>query len=413
MLNDMPPSGGYLTNGHSPDFEKDLLGCMKKLKSYALSLTRDTDRANDLLQETLLKALSKKHLYMPDTNLAGWLFVIMRNHFYSLTRVAGRELGGGEEFWGAIDKFHSYEISPEERMDLVQVMAEMPPEKLDIVIQRDLMGLNYQEMQALGALNAAGTVKSRLSRSREAFRELLGDAYHREKQPKRRRAKRPLKTKPVIPQEVIMQLEGMAGAGQVSVSPNSAAAESSLEARATLVRTIEAQREEYTAMMRGIMQVKKIPKSRFIKALGVKLVASAQTGWNLLGGRSPWDNQRLEVWLEVVKMQAEDILKYADSYIERQRKFSGAGNAANTAVPDAPRTVSAPAMQPERAAAPVVKVVPVKPKPMKAEAASAPQTDLVDGMEALVLQLMAEKKAKLPRDQALVMFRKVLSALTR
>ena len=65
------------------DFHTDLKGLLPRLRAYALSLTRDRDRADDLVQETVVKALSGQHSYRPGTNFGAWLFRIQRNEFIS------------------------------------------------------------------------------------------------------------------------------------------------------------------------------------------------------------------------------------------------------------------------------------------------------------------------------------------
>ncbi len=65
----------------SPEFNEILLGNADFLKPFAINLTRDTEAANDLYQETLYKALSNQEKYNAGTNIKAWLFTIMRNIF--------------------------------------------------------------------------------------------------------------------------------------------------------------------------------------------------------------------------------------------------------------------------------------------------------------------------------------------
>ena len=64
---------------NSITFQKDLLGVQDDLLRFAYKLTSDREEANDLLQETSLKALDNEDKYMPDTNFKGWMYTIMRN----------------------------------------------------------------------------------------------------------------------------------------------------------------------------------------------------------------------------------------------------------------------------------------------------------------------------------------------
>jgi len=65
------------------DFRTDLTTMLPRLRTYAMSLTRDADRADDLVQQTVLKSLSGRESFLPGTNFPGWLFRIERNEFIS------------------------------------------------------------------------------------------------------------------------------------------------------------------------------------------------------------------------------------------------------------------------------------------------------------------------------------------
>ena len=70
----------------SVSFRKDLVGVQDELLRFAYKLTTDREEANDLLQETSLKALDNEDKYMPDTNFKGWMYTIMRNAFINNCR---------------------------------------------------------------------------------------------------------------------------------------------------------------------------------------------------------------------------------------------------------------------------------------------------------------------------------------
>ena len=76
----------------SLSFRKDLVGVQDELLRFAYKLTTDREEANDLLQETSLKALDNEDKYMPDTNFKGWMYTIMRNLFINNYRRSVREL---------------------------------------------------------------------------------------------------------------------------------------------------------------------------------------------------------------------------------------------------------------------------------------------------------------------------------
>ena len=76
---------------NSITFQKDLLGVQDDLLRFAYKLTSDREEANDLLQETSLKALDNEDKYMPDTNFKGWMYTIMRNIFINNYRKLVRD----------------------------------------------------------------------------------------------------------------------------------------------------------------------------------------------------------------------------------------------------------------------------------------------------------------------------------
>ena len=75
----------------SLSFRKDLIGVQEELLRFAYKLTADREEANDLLQETSLKALDNEEKYVPDTNFKGWMYTIMRNIFINNYRKIVRD----------------------------------------------------------------------------------------------------------------------------------------------------------------------------------------------------------------------------------------------------------------------------------------------------------------------------------
>jgi RNA polymerase sigma-70 factor (ECF subfamily) len=75
-----------------PEFRRELISIIPNLRAFAASLSGSFDRADDLVQETLVKAWDKQHTFQPGTNLKAWLFTILRNEFYTQMRKKGREV---------------------------------------------------------------------------------------------------------------------------------------------------------------------------------------------------------------------------------------------------------------------------------------------------------------------------------
>src|SRR5690606_21799942 len=102
------------------DFRAELLSVIPNLRAFAMSLVGASDKADDLVQETLVRAWDKRSSYTPGTNLKGWLFTILRNEFYSQMRKRKREVSDPE---GAMAERLS--IHPEQvgRMDMEDFKA--------------------------------------------------------------------------------------------------------------------------------------------------------------------------------------------------------------------------------------------------------------------------------------------------
>ncbi len=78
------------------DFRAELLAVIPNLRAFAMSLVGAADKADDLVQETLVRAWDKRSSFTPGTNLKGWLFTILRNEFYSQMRKRKREVSDPE-----------------------------------------------------------------------------------------------------------------------------------------------------------------------------------------------------------------------------------------------------------------------------------------------------------------------------
>lgn len=142
------------------------------LRAFAMSLVRNDHAADDLVQDTILKAWSKFDKFEPGTNLRAWLFTILRNGFYSDLRKHRREVAD-------VDGVHAARLSqmPDHDGRLAMRDFNLAFEAL-IVEQREALtlvgalGFSYEEAaETIGC--AVGTVKSRVNRARRRLAELL------------------------------------------------------------------------------------------------------------------------------------------------------------------------------------------------------------------------------------------------
>ena len=159
-------------------FGPEALEHLDALLGYALALTRDLTEAEDLVQETYLRATTASHRPDAGSNLKGWLFVIMRNAWLNQIRHRNNgprfvELETGEQ---SIDETqenpHVVYLRKLEREQVREAIESLPDAYREIVVLRDIEGFTYQEIATV--LDCpAGTVMSRLGRARGKLRQLL------------------------------------------------------------------------------------------------------------------------------------------------------------------------------------------------------------------------------------------------
>ena len=142
------------------------------LRRFARALVGHPERADDLVQDTLERALTRLDSYTPGTNMRAWLFTILRNaHINELRRA--RTTATPDETLEALSppapaaQEHGLAVR-----DLERALARLTPEMREVLLLIGLEGMSYEEAaDVLGA--KVGTVKSRLCRGREALRRLM------------------------------------------------------------------------------------------------------------------------------------------------------------------------------------------------------------------------------------------------
>src|SRR5690606_32451508 len=143
----------------------ELVEMIPALRVYARNLTRGGTEADDLVQETLMKALANIESFEPGTNLRAWLFTIMRNTFLNRVIKSNREHPGhGDCVSGSVICFptHDAHIANNRVMAAIDRLPSTYKEALTLVF---LMGESYQDVARICDC-AIGTVKSRISRAR-------------------------------------------------------------------------------------------------------------------------------------------------------------------------------------------------------------------------------------------------------
>ncbi|SFS59205.1 sigma-70 family RNA polymerase sigma factor [Methylobacterium sp. yr668] len=164
---------GRAQDGREKAFQASLLALVPNLQRFARSLLRSHVGADDLLQNTLLRAWRSRASFAPGTNLEAWLFTIMRNQFYNEHRKRGREVQ--DEDGAQAERMVSL---PEQggHLDLSDVQAALdrlaPPMRQALVLVA-IENLTYEETAAVMQCRI-GTVKSRVWRARTQLAEMLG-----------------------------------------------------------------------------------------------------------------------------------------------------------------------------------------------------------------------------------------------
>jgi RNA polymerase sigma-70 factor (ECF subfamily) len=147
------------------------------LYGYAMTLTRDSIEAEDLVQETYVRATRGMNRLDSNANLKGWLFVIMRNAWLNQVRHKNAgplfvDLDSNESMGDAQDNPHVVYLRKLERERVREAIESLPDAYREIVVLRDIEGFTYQEIATV--LDCpAGTVMSRLGRARGRLRKML------------------------------------------------------------------------------------------------------------------------------------------------------------------------------------------------------------------------------------------------
>jgi len=156
-----------------PDPRDEIVGELPALRAFALSLTRDGSSADDLVQDTVVKAWSNIDKFKPGTNLRAWLFTILRNTFYSNRRKMVREVSDVD---GVLTGRLAEKPHHDGRLalrDFRRAFDRLPDEQREALILVGASGFSYEDAAAMCGC-AVGTIKSRANRGRRRLAELLG-----------------------------------------------------------------------------------------------------------------------------------------------------------------------------------------------------------------------------------------------
>lgn len=153
-------------------FKADLISAIPSLRAFGMSLSQNADRADDLVQETLVKAWDKQSSFEMGTNLKAWLFTILRNEFYSQMRKRGREVQDSDGIMTARLAVHPGQEGAMDLDDFRTALDQLPDDQREAIILIGASGFSYEEAAEICDC-AVGTVKSRVSRARARLHEIL------------------------------------------------------------------------------------------------------------------------------------------------------------------------------------------------------------------------------------------------
>ena len=169
----LPPASAVVAGLPQPD----LVAAIPRLRRYARVLTGNATRAEDLVQDTLLRAWDKRRLWQVGSDLRAWLFTIMHNVYVNQCALARREAGttsldSDDEYsaaWKTVESGN--QLDRVELRELAQQVGRLPAEQRDVLLLAVVEELRYKEIAATLEI-PIGTVMSRLSRARNNLRRM-------------------------------------------------------------------------------------------------------------------------------------------------------------------------------------------------------------------------------------------------
>ena len=165
----MPAKPSKEQNGSVRD---GIVATVPSLRAFAISLSGNVDRADDLVQETLVRALANIDSFEPGTNLPAWLFTILRNLFRSEYRKRRREVEDSDGRFADTLKTHPEQNSRIEFKELQQALTKLRADMREALILVGASGFSYEETAAICGC-AVGTVKTRVHRAQLKLAEML------------------------------------------------------------------------------------------------------------------------------------------------------------------------------------------------------------------------------------------------
>jgi RNA polymerase sigma-70 factor (ECF subfamily) len=155
------------------EFQNEMLSLMPRLRNFAMSLCRNSSRADDLVQDTIARAWANAESFQAGSNMIAWLMTILRNLYYGDFRKSGREVEDVDDVHAMAVKVAPAQESRMEFLDLKAAMAKLSPEHRQALLMIGVSSMSYEDMaEKVGV--PVGTMKSRVSRARADLADILG-----------------------------------------------------------------------------------------------------------------------------------------------------------------------------------------------------------------------------------------------
>lgn len=161
-----------MTANDTNPFKDELLGLLPAMRAFAISLTGRHDKADDLVQDTIMKAWAKQDSYSMGTNMKAWLFTILRNEFYSKKRKDGREVFDEDGYITENFATLPTQLGVLDLQDFQAALDKLPYDQKEAIVLIGASGFSYEETAVICNC-AVGTIKSRVSRARVKLQEIL------------------------------------------------------------------------------------------------------------------------------------------------------------------------------------------------------------------------------------------------
>ena len=157
---------------HQSPLRDDLVAAIPNMRAFAISLCGNRDRADDLVQEALVRAWNHLDSFEVGTNLKAWLFTILRNAYFSELRKTKREVADSDGLMAARVAVPAEQHAHLDLKDLSNALARLPADQREALILVGAEGFSYEDAASISGC-AVGTVKSRVNRARAKLAELM------------------------------------------------------------------------------------------------------------------------------------------------------------------------------------------------------------------------------------------------